>query len=238
MLFFYIRHGDPVYNPDSLTPRGHLQAQALAKRLALYGIDRVYSSDSARAQMTAQPTCDLLRLTPTVCPWANENRPWERMCVFYEDGRREYAFEDPDTRRLFTSKEIRDLGDDWGSHPAFNDTTIPACADEIGRDADAFFESLGYRHDTEHHVYIPVAPTEERVALFAHQAFSMAFLSHVLDIPYPLFSTHFDTGHSGMTVIEFREQDGVVIPRVLQLANDSHLYREGLPTQYQNRLYF
>ena len=41
-----------------------------------------------------------------------------------------------------------------------------------------------------------------------------------------------------MTVIEFREQDGVVIPRVLQLANDSHLYREGLPTKYQNRLYF
>ena len=238
MLFFYIRHGDPIYDPDSLTPRGQLQAQALAKRLALYGVDRVYTSDSMRAQQTAQPTCDLMRLTPTICPWANEHRPWERMCVFDEEGRREYVFEDPASRRLFASNEIRDLGDNWGSHPQFKDTTIPQCAADIGRDADAFLESLGYRHDLENHVYIPVAPTEERVALFAHQAFGMAFLSHVMDVPYPLFSTRFDTAHSGMTVIEFREQDGVVIPRVLQLSNDSHLYREGLPTHYQNRLRF
>ncbi len=238
MLFFYIRHGDPVYNPDSLTPRGHLQAQALAKRLAAYGLDRIFTSDSTRAQQTAQPTCELLRLTPTICPWANENRPWERMCVFDDKGIREYVFEDPASRRLFASEEIRRLGDDWGSHPTFKDSDIPKCAAEIGRDADAFFESLGYRHDLEQHVYIPVAPTEERVALFAHQAFGMAFLSHVMDVPYPLFSTRFDTCHSGMTVIEFREQDGVVIPRMLQLSNDSHLYREGLPTRYQNRLYF
>ncbi len=238
MIFYYIRHGDPIYNPDSLTPRGHQQAQALAKRLALYGVDRVFTSDSTRAQQTAQPTCDLLRLTPTVCPWANENRPWERMCVFDERGAREYCFEDPATRRLFASDEIRRLGDHWGEHPTFRDSGIAACAAEIGRDADAFFESLGYRHDHEQHVYIPVNPTEERVALFAHQAFGMAFLSHVMDVPYPLFATRFDTCHSGMTVIELSERDGVVIPRMLQLSNDSHLYREGLPTKYQNRLYF
>ena len=238
MLFFYIRHGDPIYNPDSLTSRGQLQAQALAKRLAMYGVDRVFSSDSTRALQTAQPTCDLLRLEPTVCPWANEGRPWERMCVIYESGHREYVFEDPASRRLFMSDEIRKLGDNWGKHPAFCDTTIPACYDEIGRDVDAFFESLGYRHDREQHVFIPLAPTEERVALFAHQAFGTAFLSHVLDVPYPLYSTHFDTCHSGLTVLEFREQDGIVIPRMLQLSNDSHLYREGLPTNYQNRLYF
>ena len=40
MLFFYIRHGDPIYDPDSLTLLGEEQAKALAKRLALYaGID-------------------------------------------------------------------------------------------------------------------------------------------------------------------------------------------------------
>lgn len=35
MLFFYIRHGDPIYNPDSLTPLGRRQAEALGKRLAV-----------------------------------------------------------------------------------------------------------------------------------------------------------------------------------------------------------
>ena len=33
MLLFYIRHGDPVYDPDSLTPLGLKQAEAVAKRL-------------------------------------------------------------------------------------------------------------------------------------------------------------------------------------------------------------
>ena len=32
MLFFYVRHGDPIYNPDSLTPLGHEQARALGDR--------------------------------------------------------------------------------------------------------------------------------------------------------------------------------------------------------------
>ncbi len=238
MLFFYIRHGDPIYNPDSLTPRGERQAEALGKRLALYGLDRIFTSDSTRAKLTAKPTVELTGLQPTELPWTNENRPWERLCVFDEAGRREYCFDDPATRQIFVSEEVRALGDDWGKHPAFKDSGFSECLAEIAADADAFFESLGYRHDREHHVYIPVAPTDERVALFAHQAFGLAFLSCVLDVPYPLFSTHFDMCHSGMTAIEFREQNGVVIPRVLQLSNDSHLYREGLPTHYQNRLRF
>ncbi len=238
MLFFYIRHGDPIYNPDSLTPRGHRQAQALAKRLSLYGLDEIYTSDSTRAKMTAQPTCEMLNITPTELPWTNENRPWERLCVFDERGVREYVFEDPATRALFASHEVASLGYDWGKHEAFVDTTYPDCIEEIRRDSDAFLETLGYRRDPERHAYIPVNHTDKRVALFAHQAFGLAFLSCVLDIPYPQFCTRFDMGHTGMTVIEFKPQDGIVIPRVLSLANDSHLYREGLPTRYQNRLYF
>ena len=46
MLLFYIRHGDPVYDPDSLTPLGLKQAEAVAKRLALFGIDEIYASNT------------------------------------------------------------------------------------------------------------------------------------------------------------------------------------------------
>lgn len=31
MLLYYIRHGMPVYDPDSLTPLGERQAEAAAK---------------------------------------------------------------------------------------------------------------------------------------------------------------------------------------------------------------
>ena len=62
MILFYIRHGDPIYHPDMLTPLGEQQAAAVARRLALFGIDEVYSSTSNRAMQTAKHTCELLGL--------------------------------------------------------------------------------------------------------------------------------------------------------------------------------
>ena len=68
MLFFYIRHGDPIYNPDSLTPLGERQAEAVGKRLALFGIDEIYASTSNRAQLTAKPLCELVKKDITFPP--------------------------------------------------------------------------------------------------------------------------------------------------------------------------
>ena len=81
MLFFYIRHADPIYNPDSLTPLGERQAEALAKRLYLYGIDKVYCSSSNRAMLTASPTCQLNKKELTVLDFANESHIWNDLTV-------------------------------------------------------------------------------------------------------------------------------------------------------------
>ena len=59
MIFYYVRHGDPIYNPDTLTPLGIRQAEAVAKRLTMHGLDKIYSSTSNRAIMTAKPTCEI-----------------------------------------------------------------------------------------------------------------------------------------------------------------------------------
>ena len=64
MLLYYVRHGDPIYSPDSLTPLGERQAEAIGRRLAGCGIHRVFTSTSNRAKMTAQPLCEMARLTP------------------------------------------------------------------------------------------------------------------------------------------------------------------------------
>ena len=61
MLLYIIRHGDPHYPTDSLTARGVLQAEAVGKRLALYGVDKIYASSSNRAMQTAEPTCEILK---------------------------------------------------------------------------------------------------------------------------------------------------------------------------------
>ncbi len=238
MLLYYIRHGDPIYDPDSLTPLGEAQAEALAKRLLLHGVDKIYSSPSTRARLTAKPICDLLRKEATLCPWADEGLAAGDFMIPYEPGKYTWAFHFEKTLRAFNSPAVRALGDKWYEHPDFAEYSFGRGVERVNAAVDEFLLELGFRHDRENARYEVVTPNHSRVALFAHQGFGMSFLSSVLDIPYPLFASHFDFGHSSMTVIHFTESGGYVYPKTLQLSNDSHLYREGLLTGYHNAIKF
>lgn len=239
MLFFYIRHGDPTYNPDALTPLGKRQAEAVAKRLALYGIDRIYASTSNRAIQTAQPTCELLKKDMTLLDFANEGHAYRDFSILDESGNRIWAIEKLETRRLFASAQMRSLGYNWYTHPDLPDCNWAGGYQRIQKETDLFLASLGYEHVKDSGTYKILKSNQERIALFAHHNFGMAFLSSLLDIPYPVFCSHFGMGHSAVTVIHFEEEtDGYSTPKILTLSNDSHLYREGLPTKYDNRFYF
>ena len=238
MIFYFIRHGDPIYDPDSLTPLGHLQAEALAKRLSYYGLDEVYTSTSNRAMLTAKPTCDILKLEAKPLDFANEKYTWSDLTIERDDGVPgiTWLFYNRHTTELFNSKEIRDLGDRWFDHPYFKDKNYEKAINRVYEGTDALFSSLGYEHDRYTGKYKTVNSNGRRVALFAHQGFGLVFLSCLLDIPYPMFCTHFDITPTGMTVIEFQDFGGVTVPKVLMHSSDSHIYREGLPLRYNNVL--
>ena len=238
MIFYYIRHGDPVYKPNSLTPLGTRQAEAVAKRLAVYGLDKIYSSISNRAILTAKPTCELLKIEPELLDFACEGHAWEELTIDKPDGSgKTWLFHNPKVVDIFNSKPIRDLGDRWFDYPEFKKYNYEKGINRVYNDADAFFESLGYEHIRYTGKYMVKKSNDQRVALFAHQGFGLAFLSCLLDIPYPMLCTHFDLCHTGVTVIEFSECDGYCVPKILTLSSDSHLYREGLPTKYNNSVY-
>ena len=235
MLFFYIRHGDPIYSPDSLTELGKKQAESVAKRLALYGIDRIYSSTSNRAIQTAQPLCDLLKKEMDLLDFCNENYAANEFVV-EKEGKRKWIFQDEETKLLFASEPVMKLGHNWYEHPEL--VNYKKGIDRVHNDAHEFFKALGYEHIRNTGRYKVIKSNSERVALFAHQGFGIAFLSVVLDIPYPIFANHFDICHTGMTVIDFQEEGGFAIPKVLTLSSDSHLYRDALPTNYNNYIRF
>ena len=60
MLFYYIRHGEPIYEPDGLTELGFKQAEALALKFKHIDFSKIYSSTSNRAILTAKPTANAL----------------------------------------------------------------------------------------------------------------------------------------------------------------------------------
>lgn len=236
MILYFIRHGDPIYNPDSLTTLGHLQADALAKRLSRYNIDEIYTSSSNRAKQTAEPTCKLLHKEMKILDWCNEEHTWNEFAYTDKHGL-SWIFQNPEMRKFLVSNEIKKLGYHWYKHPTFSNMNFESGVKRIQKETDAFMASLGYEHNINDHIYTHVHNSPDRVAIFAHQGFGMIFLSCLLDIPYPEFCTHFDLGHSNMTSIEFADNCDEVIPTALQLSNDSHIYSEGLPTNYQNRIY-
>lgn len=237
MLLFYIRHGDPIYSPDGLTEQGVLQAEALSKRLAVYGLDKIYASTSNRAQLTAKPTAEKLNLPVIPLEWCHEQYAARDFGLIKDDGNWDWCFRAPQSVLQLNSPEATALGDTWYEAKCFENTRYKEGVLRVNEETDKFLLSLGYEHDRKTHTYKAVRPNDEKVALFAHQGFGLAFLSSVLDIPYNRFATHIDLGHSSMTVIHFDGED-VVVARMIQCSNDSHIYKEGLPLAYQNTLNF
>ena len=106
--------------------------------------------------------------------------------------------------------------------------------EKTGKEIDALIASHGYVHNRERRVFTAEKPTDERIAIFAHAGFGSVFFSSLLDIPYSDLSLSYDMSHTGMTVINMKELAGVYFPKILTFSNDGHLYKEGLPTAYNN----
>lgn len=217
MLLFYVRHGDPIYEPDSLTPLGKRQAKAVAKRLSLYGVDKIFSSTSTRAIQTSTPTCEILKKEPELLDFCNENHVWNEFTVG-ENENKKWLFQSNEHMRLFTENSIKQLGYEWYNHPELTKHNFKKGMDRVYNETDNFLLSLGYEHERYTGRYKSVKPNNDRVALFAHQGFFKVFLSCVLDIPYPQVTMHFDSCHTGITVIEFKDVDGCTIPKVLMVS--------------------
>ncbi len=235
MVLFYIRHGEPIYNPDSLTELGKIQAEAICKRLAECGIDKIYSSTSNRAVQTAMPLCDLLNKEPELLDFCHENYAWRELTI-ERNSEKNWLFKDEEMKNLLSDPAVLSLGFNWYEHHELQN--YRKGMERICDETDKFLKSLGYEHIRETGKYKVIESNDERVALFAHHGFGLAFLSAVLDIPYPIFSTHFDICHTGMTVINFNEENGFSVPKILTLSSDAHLYKDDISVDYIDGVVF
>ena len=236
MLLFVIRHGDPIYAPDSLTPRGHLQAKALAKRFAVHGLDRIYASPLIRAQQTAQPTSEMLNLPIQIEDWASENLAWEEFTVKYSGDFRHWVFFRQNTEFRQNGDEL--LGNsNWKEAKSVQEIKdLENCYKRLEEGSDAFLERLGYKRESCG-IYRILKPSEERVALFCHQGVTLLWIPYMLGIPPHLFWSSFDVNHTGVSVFEFKNNpNGITSPKCISFSDCSHLLLEGLPYQFQNEI--
>lgn len=239
MILYYVRHGDPTYQPDQLTALGLRQAEAVGRRIAQHGIDKIYSSTSTRAYQTALPLSEILKKEIVQLDWCHEKYAYADMLIVDEAGKRWWANDYMPIRRIFAQEKCRRLGSEWYAHPELAQwrDQFKAGVDRVNGHVDAWMKELGYEHDREEGVYRAVGEHPERIALFAHAGFGRMFLSSLLDISYSELSIRTDMSHSGVTVVEFNEREGVCMPRILTYSNDAHIYAEHLPTHYNHRVH-
>ena len=229
MLLYIIRHGEPDYENDCLTAQGREQANALAKRLAVNGLDEIYSSPMGRALQTAAPSCELLGIGPVVEEWMSEALAWNDLSVENENGLRTWAFSCQNTKLLKNGNPSRD---DWYNHPAFaRCVAAKAGYERIAQCSDTFLSKLGFVR--KNGIYKIRLPNEKRVAAFCHQGFGLTWLSHLLSVPPLIFWAGFDMTHSGITILYFENNpNNYTSPRCLCHSDTSHLYKEDLPLDY------
>lgn len=232
MLLYIVRHGDPVYVTDSLTERGKRQAEAVGKRIYDSHIDRIFSSPMGRALETAEPACRLLGLECNIEEWTHEIGD-ERLTPF-PDGKLKSITNVQNTYYLENGNVDLNYNEAF-TCTGINESNIKSAVDFIERHGNDFLERLGYKK--ENGVYKILRNNEEKVALFCHSAFARAWLSVLLHIPFHIMWSSFSYTHTGVTVLEFKNNpNGITAPRCLCFSDMSHLYAQNEDMIYDNKI--
>lgn len=223
MILYIIRHGEPGHD-GALTEKGWKQAEAVGKRMYNTKIDKIFTSPILRAIQTSEPACRLLGLTAGVEEWAHEIGD-ERLTTLPDGTRKSVSLIQNTVYRENGNQELP--FDKAYECDYIRDSEMKKAVDYIEKNGNEFLEKLGYRY--ENGVYKIINANDDKVALFCHAAFSRAWISVLLHIPLHIMWAGFDYEHSGVTVIEFENnENGVTAPTCLRYSDTSHLYAEGI----------
>ncbi len=225
MRIYIIRHAEPDYPNNTITPAGHLEAAALAKRLAKIGLDRIYVSPLGRALHTMQYTVDALKMPYTIEPWTielegcNVDLPqWGRTALWNVPG------------EVIRAAPPYPTWDNWRQTDCLAGAPLPASVEKLRENSDHFMARHGYEREGGR--YRVARSNAERIAVFCHGGFGLAWLAHLLELPLSLIWTGFWLAPSSVTTVSMDERSKQwAVPRCLALGDVSHLHVAELPAQ-------
>jgi len=212
MKILIVRHAEPDYSIDSLTPKGWREAELLSRRLS-----------RLRARDTARATLDKLGREATILPWLREfpgkiqrecdaapRIPWNLEPQYWTG------------RPLLFDREgwLRDLVVAAGDVPETYTRTVAAL--------DGLLAEHGYRRDGL--IYRCAQNTARTLLFFCHFAVGMVLISRFTGIAPPLlWQGLFMPASSVSTVITEERVKGEVFWKVQSIGDTSHLYAADEP---------
>lgn len=182
-----IRHGQTDWNAQKrwqghtdipLNETGQAQAQALARRLAHWPIQTVYSSDLQRAAMTAVPLATTLNQQPILDTLWRERDVGDFGGLTGQEAREKYPeVWEEEKSGLLTPPN----GEDWRA---------------LRRRAVTAFERVASRHEGE------------MVAVVSHGGTLANVIAHVLEIPVERYGRFRLSGNTGLSIVEITPERG------------------------------
>ena len=153
MNLYIVRHGNPNYDLDCLTPLGHEQAEAAAEALEALGIDEIYASPMGRARETAAHLAERIGKSVTIEPWAHEVEAYAKRA----DGSPVQLVSIGGD--FLRSPELISMGEGWPDHPRFDGADVRGVIDEVEGGLADFMRRQGYVLDGERFRALPFRPS-------------------------------------------------------------------------------
>ncbi|NLG49531.1 MAG: histidine phosphatase family protein [Chloroflexi bacterium] len=210
MEILLIRHGNPDYANDTLTPKGHDEAARLARFLADTPLDALYQSPLGRACDTCAYTAQAKGMTPVTLEWLREvGIKREELYLWNAPG------------QLFLGGDTLPGYEDWlepqGAMPEGREQYL-----RVAQGMDALLASHGLQK--EGYLYRVTAPLPTRIALFAHHGVIVTALSYLLHWPLPLVFVHTRIDPTGLTRLVVQEHEGWAAPKLVTFNSLAHLH--------------
>lgn len=217
-----IRHAEPDYTVDSLTPKGRVEAELLSCRLVRYDIRDFYVSPLGRAKDTASYTLDKLGRKAEILPWLQEFRG---SYPDPETGKRRTVAWDVKPRIWKAFPGVMDI-DTWCDVPAFTGGNVREVWQETVDGVNTLLGRYGCYKDGS--VWRIENNGDFTVALFCHFGISMAILGYLTGISPMFLWHHMLCFPSSVSEIVTEERiKGEVSFRVVKLGDLTHLEAAG-----------
>lgn len=237
MRILMIRHGDPDYEHDTLTEKGHREAALLAETADRLNLGTCYMSPLGRAQHTAAYSLQKTGKTAKVLDWLREfpvlvdiNQSAE-LCSAYPDTpvengkyRNRIAW-DMVPSYLSAHTEYWTV-DGWRNSEVARCSDMALVYDSLVKNLDEFLAEAGYVREGGH--YRVEKESRETITFFCHFGVTCAILSHLWNVsPFVLWHSLALAPTSVTEVVTEEREQGIAGFRGLRVGDLSHLYAGG-----------
>ncbi len=201
MNLYYIRHGEPDYENDSLTEIGKQQALKTGEYFASINLDKIFSSPNGRALLTAKYTAERQKINKDIkiFNFLSEDNAGKALGVMDRDRQIwtwvfwAVQYQDVFRRNICNTK--------WYEDKDF-DIDIKGYLSQLQDQLDEMLLTINIKHNREDNSYTPLGEVPENVAIFAHGGIGFEIIPLLLGINYPDYvCTHLEHKTCGITQI-------------------------------------